>query len=142
MIIINNKPLEEIYRHVRQSYPHECCGVLSGKNTPRKEVLASHPVTNLNRERTHDRYQLDPQQFQRIDEQVRTQGLSVLGFYHSHPDHPPAPSEFDTQRAWEGYSYLIVAIKGGKTLQAKSWILNEQGVFEEEKIVGRSGERS
>ncbi len=145
MIIINNKSLEDIYCHVRQAYPHECCGVLSGKNNPCKEVLASYAVTNLNAERAHDRYELDPLQFQRIDDRVQKMGWEILGIYHSHPDHPCAPSETDTQRAWdlhpylEGYSYFIIAVQGGDTtLEVKSWVMNEQGTFEEEKIVGKS----
>lgn len=137
MIIIAQKLLEGICRHACQSYPYECCGILCGKKNSHKEVLRYHPVTNLNRERAHDRYELDPGQFLQIDEQTRAAGLSILGFYHSHPDHPPAPSAFDTQRAWEEYSYLIVAVEGGKNTQVKSWILNQQGHFEAEEIASK-----
>lgn len=142
MITLTDKLLGQIYQHVRQSYPHECCGILAGKNSPDKEIVSVYPVDNLNQERAHDRYEIDPKQFHKVDTQIRAQGLSVLGIYHSHPDHPAEPSEFDTQRAWEGYSYVIVAVSGGKTVLAKSWTLNKHGRFEEEQIVDRNKDYS
>ncbi len=141
-IIINNELLEKICRHAGQSYPYECCGIITGRNRSLKEALDAHQVANLNRDRTHDRYELDPQGFQKIDARARAKGLSVLGFYHSHPDHPSEPSEFDTQRAWEGYSYLIVSVEKGKAAQVQSWTLNEQGQFTEEKIVSNGENHS
>jgi len=101
---MNDNLLEEVYAHVRQVYPHECCGVLTGNNDTR-EIAGVYPVKNLNQERAHDRYEMDPQEYQRIEEQAKIDGLSVLGFYHSHPDHPCAPSEFDTQAAWGAYQF-------------------------------------
>ncbi|MBI5787577.1 MAG: M67 family metallopeptidase [Candidatus Schekmanbacteria bacterium] len=134
MLKISRNLLEDIYQHVRRDYPYECCGIITGRNDPIKEVLATHPVANLNKERTHDRYELDPRQFQLIDDQARKQGLSVLGFYHSHPDHPCAPSEFDRDHAWEGYSYMIIAIAAGQRIEVTSWTINDKGRFEEEEI--------
>ena len=139
MIIIAEELLAKIYAHARRAYPHECCGILTGEGGCGR-VKAVYPVRNLNRRRAHDRYELDPGQFQRIDDEARAAGLSVLGFYHSHPDHPAEPSEFDTRRAWEGYSYLIVAVAGGEKVQASCWKLNGQGRFEQERINSKSGD--
>ena len=136
MIIINQKEIETIKGFVKNAYPDECCGLLVGKVTgEEKEVVEVHALTNLNTERSKDRYEVDPAEYMKVDRDVAARKLDIVGIYHSHPDHPSKPSEFDAGRAWEGYSYLIIAIANGKEFEMKSWIFHDSTkTFEEEEI--------
>ena len=99
----------EIRRLATAAYPHEGCGVLIGSY--RGDGVAVEEVTsgrNLWTERLRDRYDLDPADIQSADRSARQRGLDVVGFWHSHPDHPARPSQFDSDRAWVDYAYLIV----------------------------------
>lgn len=126
---------EEIMDHAREAYPHECCGFLVGKAMGDKRVWQVERGTNLNTERANDRYVIDPKEFNLVDKVARTQGLDILGFYHSHPDHPDRPSEFDREEGQPGYSYIIISVKKGDTVSAKSWIFEKPDEpFKEERI--------
>lgn len=101
--------------HAVSSYPHECCGVLVGRVEGESRIAVEAARTgNLNTTRAHDRFELDPKDYMRIDLAARKRGLDIVGIYHSHPDHPARPSETDLKAAWEGYSYVIVAVNKGK----------------------------
>ncbi len=131
-IIFSESTSVEIEEHARSEYPHECCGIMLGKN---KRVERVEPATNVNRDRAADRYNLDPAEFNRIDKEAREEGLDVLGIYHSHPDHPSAPSEFDRERGFPYFSYLIVAVHDGEIESKRCWIFEEMDApFEEEEI--------
>lgn len=126
--------------HVKSSYPYECCGLLLGKTAGAggKEVMEIFKAENLNKERANDRYELNPKDFLRADKHGAEKNLQIVGIYHSHPDHPARPSAVDTERAWEAYSYVIVAVKGGKESEANSFVLNSetrQFVQEELRII-------
>jgi proteasome lid subunit RPN8/RPN11 len=91
------------------AYPDEGCGVLVGRFAgARVEVVDVTSGTNLNTDRSRDRYLLDPDDIVRADRDARARGLDVVGFWHSHPDHPAHPSQFDTDHAWVDYVYVIV----------------------------------
>lgn len=98
-------------RLAEAAYPEEGCGVLVGEATTREivvlEVLAGR---NLVTERRHDRYELDPAAILAAERTARQRGLEVVGFWHTHPDHPARPSGFDTERAWPDYLYVIVRV--------------------------------
>lgn len=115
---------EEIRREGELAYPAECCGVLGGRVTESKEVLRIVPVVNR---RTDDprRYLISPDDLLRITSELSRSALDVLGYYHSHPDHPAAPSEFDSEHAWPWYSYIIVRVDRGRAVELTSWILEE-----------------
>ena len=98
----------ELIMHAESGYPNEVCGLLIGKNG---QISDYKKCRNLNEERTHDRYELDPISFNEADDWARKMGLEILGIYHSHPDHPSIPSEFDRSRAWPEWIYLILSIK-------------------------------
>ncbi|TAN59997.1 M67 family peptidase [bacterium] len=127
---------DQIIEHAKDEYPHECCGVLVGNNMGGvRKVFEAHRVANTNKERAHDRYVIEPLEINIIDKCARATGLEVIGFYHSHPDHPDRPSEFDREMGQPGYSYFIVAVKGGKEVSVKSWIFTEDNEpFKEEAI--------
>jgi proteasome lid subunit RPN8/RPN11 len=98
--------------------------VLAGRVGKSKEVLRQVPVVNR---RTDDprRYLISPDDLLRITDELRRSSLDVLGYYHSHPDHPAAPSEFDSEHAWPWYSYIIVRVDRGRATELTSWVLEE-----------------
>jgi proteasome lid subunit RPN8/RPN11 len=91
------------------AYPDEGCGVLIGRFAGRRvEIVDATSGTNLNTDRSRDRYLLDPADIVRADREARDRSLDIVGFWHSHPDHPAHPSQFDTDHAWLDYVYVIV----------------------------------
>lgn len=135
MIIISKGKIAEILDHVKKTYPLECCGLLAGIDKGQKEVIAVYALKNLNTKRACDRYEIDPAEYMKADQEAAKRGIQIIGVYHSHPDHPSRPSEFDASRAWEGYSYLIIAIKNGEECEFKSWIfLESEKTFKEEEV--------
>lgn len=142
MIHIKKEHLDDIEAHGKEGFPNEVCGIILGicgpgaSGTEKKEVLQLRKGTNLNSDRTHDRYELDPKDLLQAEKDARDKGMEIIGFYHSHPDHPDVPSEFDRERAWPEYSYIISSIMGGKEASTRSWLLNDEShLFEEEKII-------
>lgn len=124
--------LKEIIQLCEEGYPHEVCGILLGTVQGNSQTVDQiFPAKNLNQERAFDRYELDSNDFQAADERARRQGLEIIGFWHSHPDHPPLASKTDTERAWEGYCYLIVSIQKGRLDSLKAWRLNKDKMIEE-----------
>jgi len=114
--------VDEIRRAGERAYPAECCGVLAGRPGEVKEVVRLVPVTNQRTDDPH-RYLIAPDDLRRIESELRASGLEVLGCYHSHPDHPAAPSAFDTEQAWPWYSYIIVRVDGAGAAELTSWVL-------------------
>jgi proteasome lid subunit RPN8/RPN11 len=128
---------DQIRREGAAVYPNECCGVMIGKDDGNQRFVRQlKPLTNSfdTAERYH-RFSLSPKDLMRAEKEAAEAGELVLGFYHSHPDHPARPSEYDRQHAWPFYSYVIVAIETGKPAAMTSWRLQETTEqFEEEKI--------
>ena len=99
------------------------------------EVTGIRPIPNLNIERAHDRYEMDPKELLAAEREARAQGVSVIGVYHSHPDHPARPSAHDLERAWNDLTYMIVSIRQGKAAEWTCWLLNEaEKVFEPQVV--------
>ena len=116
--------VDEIRREGERAYPAECCGVLAGYPGEVKEVLKLVPMTNQRTDDPH-RYLIAPDDLRRIEAELRSSGLEVLGYYHSHPDHPAAPSAFDTAQAWPWYSYIIVQVDRARASELTSWVLDD-----------------
>ncbi len=123
------KELEDM---VRAGYPLETCGLLVGQQS-NDHVRVSRVVQaqNLNKERAHDRYELAPEAFIATDSEAQKAGLEIVGVWHSHPDHPARPSEVDRKSAWEGWSYLILAVKRDGVHDLRSWRLVSEHFVEE-----------
>lgn len=135
-LVISPRHLQAIGRHAAVSYPEECCGVLigrlAGEGTVVERILS---VGNEREDSRHNRYIISPETLLAAQKEARALGLDVVGYYHSHPDHPAAPSEFDREHAWPGVSYLIVSVLKGKVHEARSWRLaDDRERFEEEAI--------
>lgn len=122
----------EAERQIRQlatkAYPDEGCGVLIGQVLEGGvEAVVATSGRNINRERSRDRYLLDPADIVRADREARERDLDVVGFWHSHPDHPARPSQFDTDHAWLDYVYLIVNSVRGDTGDLNGFTLQDEG---------------
>jgi proteasome lid subunit RPN8/RPN11 len=119
-----------------EGYPHEVCGLLVGIVDARvSRVLRVARARNLATCR-RDHYRLDPATFVAVDEVARDDGLEIVGFWHSHPDHPARPSLTDLEAAWEGYSYLIASVARDGVRELRAWRLAgdrfvEQSIEEE-----------
>ncbi len=113
----------------------------AGSATEVTEVL---PGANLVTDRRHDRYELDPKDIISAERRARELGLEVVGFYHTHPDHPARPSQYDTERAWPSYHYVVVAVARGKLERATAWRLEpevEPNRFGEVPLISPGGGR-
>jgi proteasome lid subunit RPN8/RPN11 len=119
--------LEQIRRHGEAAYPAECCGALVGRaeGGGGKEVARLAPLVNHRTDNPH-RYLIVPEDLRRLESELRAEGLEIVGYYHSHPDHPARPSAFDTDHAWPWYSYLIVRVDRGAAADAASWVLDDE----------------
>lgn len=115
---------EEIRRQGELAYPAECCGVLAGRTGETKEVVRLVPMNNRRTDDPH-RYLIAPDDLRRTVSDLRGSDLEVLGYYHSHPDHPAVPSGFDTEHAWPWYSYIIVGVDRGRAADLASWVLED-----------------
>jgi proteasome lid subunit RPN8/RPN11 len=117
-----------IRRLASAAYPAEGCGVLLGRfSGDRVRAVEATHGTNLNRDRSRDRYVLDPADIVRADRDARARGMDIVGFWHSHPDHPARPSQFDTDHAWVDYVYLIVNTTASGAGDLNGFTLTEEG---------------
>jgi len=123
---IQRSALEAIHAHGAEGYPNEICGIMLGPQ-------GDHSVTEVRRarniivERSGDRYEIDPRDHIRIQREADETDMDIVGYYHSHPDHPARASVFDTERAWAGYVYVIVSIERGKPVDANAFVADEDG---------------
>jgi proteasome lid subunit RPN8/RPN11 len=118
--------LQRIRRHGEETYPHECCGFMLGSaedGTQRiKEIRLQ---ANERTESRENRFVISPEQFKAAETYARKTGLQLVGIYHSHPDSPARPSEYDRDHAWPWFSYVIVSVKSGKSAEANAWELRD-----------------
>jgi proteasome lid subunit RPN8/RPN11 len=126
---ITDAQLKQIYAHAKETYPYECCGFLVGEFDNSGLVYEVHRATNQNRDRT-DRFEISSQEYMQVEESADEKELVILGFYHSHPDYPPIPSQTDIKyaRIWEGFYYLIVSVHEGMPLNSNVWYLTDDGL--------------
>ena len=130
--------LSAIHMHGVAAYPEEGAGLLLGIDADgRREVRTLIPLTNVREDGArHNRYLIRPIDILRGEDEAARLGLDVIGVFHSHPDHPNRPSEFDREWALPWYSYIITSIQDGQAVESRSWRLSEDRArFEEEKIL-------
>jgi proteasome lid subunit RPN8/RPN11 len=133
MLKLNEADYDALRAHGEETYPHECCGVLLGKNgADGNQVHKIVRAGNTRTDRAHDRYNIAPEELIRVQRQARGLGLDIVGFYHSHPDHPAQWSKTDFDEAhWVGCSYIITSVEHGKATLSNSFLLT--GTGEEDK---------
>ncbi len=136
-LAITNQVLDEINAHLESAYPEEGAGFLLGhSDEARREVTAilALPNAGVNSAR-HNRYLLTPQDMLRAEDEAERQGLDLIGVFHSHPDCPNVPSEFDRQWAMPWFSYIITRVDEGRAVHSRSWRLSDDREnFREEEI--------
>ena len=133
MLRITFSDYQALRAHGEQTYPHECCGVLLGHTADgTNEVLQIVEAGNTRTDSAHNRYNIAPVELIRIQRQARAASLDIVGFYHSHPDHPAQWSSTDIAEAhWLGCSYVITRVAKGRAEDTNSFLL--QGTSEDEK---------
>jgi proteasome lid subunit RPN8/RPN11 len=135
MLKISQSDWHAVRAHGEQTYPHECCGILLGTIDIAKDERVVKIVVragNTRLDSLHNRYNIDPKELIAAQKQARLAGLDIVGFYHSHPDHPPRWSSTDLQEAhWIGCSYVITSVTKGKADVTNSFVLT--GTLEEDK---------
>jgi proteasome lid subunit RPN8/RPN11 len=135
-LAISHELAERIRRHGVETFPHECCGALLGRDEafadsssqggePAREVRELFPLINRRDDSPRNRFAVTAEDVLAAEKAARQHGLDVVGWYHSHPDHPARPSQFDREHAWPWYSYIIVSVMGGKPAEMTSWRLND-----------------
>lgn len=155
MIKTRARVIEEIKRHAEREYPHECCGLLIGRieeDGRTRIVTETYPVANSwekadarehrsqiapGDEGTPDhRMLIAPADYMRAERDAMRRGLGVVGDYHSHPDHPAIPSQFDLEHSpWPSMSYIIISVEEGRASEPRSWeMLEDRSGFQEETL--------
>jgi proteasome lid subunit RPN8/RPN11 len=140
MLKLTEQIYDAIRRHGEETYPHECCGVLLGRSADGvNDVEDAVRAGNTRTDSAHNRYSIAPQELIRIQRQARERSLDIVGFYHSHPDHPAQWSATDFAEAhWLGCSYVITAVEKGVARQTNSFLLTgtseENKAFEDETV--------
>jgi proteasome lid subunit RPN8/RPN11 len=148
-IVIGAELAQKIREHGVETYPDECCGALLGRDNalvgdPRSDASSSKfsrcvyslfPLVNRRDDSPRNRFSLTADDVLQAEKAARAQGLEVIGWYHSHPDHPARPSDFDRDHAWPWYSYIIVSVHQGAPQDMTSWQLkDDRSGYLEEKI--------
>ena len=123
MITISKEQLREIREHGVRDYPYECCGLLLGRyRTEGKVVTETYAISNAREESAkRNRFLIEPKELLRGEQYARSRDLEVVGFYHSHPDSPAVPSQYDLEHAWPTYSYIIVSTRADQAGDLFSW---------------------
>jgi proteasome lid subunit RPN8/RPN11 len=131
-----------IRRHGEETFPHECCGALIGVGSgdatgASARVTAAVPLPNTTEEGPRRRFLVRPSDYRLAEQQASALGGELLGFYHSHPDHPARPSQFDLDHAWPNFAYVIVSVMAGVSRLMTVWFLKEdRSSFDEGELNG------
>ena len=123
---------EAIRRHAVDAYPHECCGALIGRAGMVTDAFA---LPNTTEEGPRRRFLVRPTDYREAERRAAAVGAELLGFYHSHPDHPAVPSPYDLDHAWPFFSYVIVSVRESGAGDMTSWRLNDdRSAFDPEQL--------
>ena len=133
MLVISRDLLSQIHTHAEEAYPEEGAGFLVGNDGKVENIL---PLRNAREdEARHNRFLISPEDYLKAELTADKLGLSLIGVFHSHPDHPNRPSEYDREWAQPFFSYIITTVNDGKAIESRSWrLLEDRSKFEEEKI--------
>lgn len=133
-LTLPNAVATAIRKHGEEAYPHECCGALVGKGG---RVETAVPLPNSTKEGPRRRFLVEPSDHRFAERLAGELGAELLGFYHSHPDHPAQPSQYDLDNAWPTFAYLIVSVVEGNATRMTVWRLkDDRSTFEEGELHG------
>ena len=131
-ITLRDDIVAAIRDHGADTYPNECCGALIGRDSV---VTESFALPNTTEEGPRRRFLVRPSDYRAAEARAGQTGRELLGFYHSHPDHPAQPSQYDLDHAWPSFSYVIVSVRDGQPRELRSWRLREdRSQFDEEPV--------
>ncbi len=141
MIRISRSAEAAIREHGRTAYPEECCGALFGGAEGEEAFVAeAEPVENSRRVERRRRFSIEPGEYRRLESLARKRGRDLLGFYHSHPDHPAVPSDYDREHALPFFHYVVLAVASGEPREMGSFVLSEdRGAFAREELLPAEG---
>jgi len=133
MLVVSNHLIEQMNAHVEKAYPEEGAGFLLGEQGEVREIVA---LSNSREDGArHNRFLITPEDYLHAELTADRLGLSLIGVFHSHPDHPNRPSEYDREWAQPFFSYIITTVDKGKAIESRSWrLLEDRSRFEEETI--------
>jgi len=133
MLVVKNELVEKINAHVEEAYPEEGAGFLIGDEGEVKEILA---LSNAREDAArHNRFLITPEDYLKAELKADSLGLSLIGVFHSHPDCPNVPSEYDREWAQPFFSYIITRVDEGKVVNHRSWrLVEDRSKYDEEKI--------
>ena len=131
-LIVSENVAVYIQNHGRETYPNECCGALIGNNNV---VGKCFSLPNKTEEEPRRRFFVSPDDYRAAEQRATKFGHELIGFYHSHPDHPAHPSQYDLDHAWPMFAYVIIAVEKGEPGVMTSWRLREdRSAFDEEHV--------
>jgi proteasome lid subunit RPN8/RPN11 len=138
MLLLNEELADAIRGHGASDYPNETCGALLGLDgKDGREVRMLFPLTNRRDDSPRNRFSVTADDVRAAERAAKEAGVEVVGWYHSHPDHPARPSDYDRDHAWPWYSYVIVSVAAGKPQDMTSWLLaDDRSMFHAEEIAG------
>jgi proteasome lid subunit RPN8/RPN11 len=123
---------DAIRAHGAETFPDECCGAIIGRDGV---VTDTHALSNMTEEGPRRRFRVGPADYREAERRATEAGAELLGFYHSHPDHPAYPSQYDLDHAWPFFSYIIVSVRGGVPEDMTSWRLkDDRSAFDQEDL--------
>ena len=133
---IRKELLRRIHAHGVETYPHECCGALLGRDGDgSREVVELVPLENRRNDSPRNRFEVTPEDVRLAEKIASEKQIELIGWYHSHPDAPARPSEFDREHAWPWYSYVIVSVLQREPRDTTSWRLrDDRSAYDSESI--------
>jgi proteasome lid subunit RPN8/RPN11 len=131
-VVLTTEVDRAIRRHGEETFPHECCGALVGRDG---RVDAAVPLPNTTEEGPRRRFLVRASDYREAERRATELGGELLGFYHSHPDHPARPSQYDLDHAWPNFAYIILSVAGGAAADMTVWYLkDDRSSFEEGRL--------
>jgi len=116
--------MDIIFQHGEDTYPEECCGVLIASPHRPNVIIESKKMQNINQESKQTRYNIDPLELMKLEDELDGRGLEMVGIYHSHPDHRAEPSDTDLQHAWPNLHYMVFGVRHGRADKVSVWYLD------------------
>jgi proteasome lid subunit RPN8/RPN11 len=128
-----------IHDHAKETYPQECSGVIVGMDVGEMKIVVDvwRAENTFEEDERGHRFLIDPKEYIAFEKRAGERDMDILGVYHSHPDHPAEPSDYDREHAWPGWSYVIASVSENGVEDMRSWLLkDDRSGYEDEPIVG------
>ncbi|HYW70048.1 MAG TPA: M67 family metallopeptidase [Pyrinomonadaceae bacterium] len=141
MIAVKDEELAAMRAHGEHDYPYECCGLVLGRfQDGVKNVVEIYAISNAREEEAkRNRFLIQPEELMRGEKYAREKGFDVVGFYHSHPDEPAVPSQYDLEHAWPTYSYIVMSVEKARAVDLRSWEMeSDRSRFNAEEMVSEA----